>query len=336
MIRFAAADSKQWNDTVTHFPEANFLQSWEWLDAHEALGLATVREIIINGDTPVGLIGGIVRNARRGRYIEIGGGPLVDWSDGKIISAMRDELKRLAREHRAVFVRIRPQETTSPALLSSLKALGFTPAAMHLYAEHTSVIDLTPDKDTLLERMRQQTRYEVRRIEKRGVNIGYGVSPADIDTFYELQHSTAERQQFIPQSKETLRAYAAAFGKSLRVYRAEKDGTLLNLALIIFYGNEADYFEAASTLEARKEPGAYGIIWQAMQDAKAAGIKRINLWGIAPDDNPAHRYQGVTIFKRGFGGTDVHFAPAHDLVVHKSRYVLNYAVETIRKKRRKL
>ncbi len=336
MIRFAPADAKQWNETIAAFPEANFLHSWEWLTAHEALGLEVVREIIFHDSKPIGLIGGIVRSAKRGRYIEIGGGPLVDWSQDETIVAVRAELQKLAQKHRAVFVRFRPQAPTSPALLTRLKRLGFKAAPMHLHAEHTSVVNLLPSEETLLEVMRQQTRYEVRRTAKRGVSISYSSSLAAIDEFYELQHSTAKRQHFVPQTKQTLQAYAAAFGDALRVYRAEKEGVLLNLAIVIFYGNEAAYFEAASTLEARREPGAYGIVWQVMKDAKAANIQRLNLWGIAPDANPHHRYQGVTTFKRGFGGEDIHYVPAHDLIVDTRRYLLNYLVETVRKKRRKL
>ena len=99
---------------------------------------------------------------------------------------------------------------------------------------------------------------------------------------------------------------------------------------------EGDYYEAASTELNHKLPGAYALLWQAMKDLKADGYERFNLWGIAPPNQPNHRYAGVTTFKTGFGGEVVEYVPAHDLVLSKVRYLADFAFETLRKKRRHL
>ncbi|HRQ86733.1 MAG TPA: methicillin resistance protein, partial [Candidatus Saccharibacteria bacterium] len=61
-----------------------------------------------------------------------------------------------------------------------------------------------------------------------------------------------------------------------------------------------------------------------------------NFWGIAYNDDPGHRYAGVTTFKRGFGGEDVTYIAAHDFILHSFRYKFNWLIETIRRKKRKL
>ena len=71
-------------------------------------------------------------------------------------------------------------------------------------------------------------------------------------------------------------------------------------------------------------------------DSRPLGLKRYNLWGIAPPGAKHHRYAGVTTFKTGFGGDLVEYVPAHDLVLKPGRYLIDLAVETIRKKRRHL
>lgn len=337
MIQFVEVpDVIMWNTFVKQFPEANFLQSWEWGDAHIALGSDVVRRAVMQDGIVVGLFSGIVKNARRGRYYEIPGGPLIDWNDKEVKKAVRDELKKIAKANRCVFVRIRPQQPSTQTSLAELRELGYRRAPMHLHAEDTSIIDVSKDPEALLTSMRQQTRYEVKRVAKQDITITKSHSIEAIEEFYTLQHSTARRQNFIPPSHKALQSYQQAFGEALTIYKAEKRGVLLNLALVITFGNEADYFEAASSIDSRKEPGAYGIIWQSIQDARDAGISRYNLWGIAPDGLPNHRYQAVTIFKRGFGGDDVHYVPAHDLVINPLRYSFNYVVEAVRKKRRKL
>ncbi|HMQ96307.1 MAG TPA: peptidoglycan bridge formation glycyltransferase FemA/FemB family protein [Candidatus Saccharibacteria bacterium] len=337
MIKFAPiTDADEWNNLTENHPEGNFLQSWQWGEAHRLTGHAVERIAIHRDGLPVGCFQAIVREAKRGRYIEIPGGPLVDWSDNTIVQSMTDEIKMIARRQRAVFVRIRPQTEKAHGIVANMKQFNWRPAPMHLHAEHTSIVDLTIDPDTLLKNMRQQTRYEVRRVVKRGIHIEWSSSLAAVREFHKLQTNTATRQHFIPSSLTFLEACQQVFGDSLRVYYAKKDDQLLNMSIAIFYGNEADYFEAASTLTARKEPGAYGIIWRIIEDAQALGLTRLNLWGIASSDSPSHRYAGVTTFKKGFGGTTMHYLPAHDLIINPLTYPLNWTVETIRRKRRKL
>ena len=73
-----------------------------------------------------------------------------------------------------------------------------------------------------------------------------------------------------------------------------------------------------------------------MKDLKKDGIKRFNLWGIAPPGVENHRYSGVTTFKTGFGGEIIEFIPAQDIVVSKIKYKLDELVENARKKKRNL
>lgn len=336
MYNFAPANKAQWNVALERFGEANFLQSWQWFDVYVSLGMKVVRTVIYHDDTTVGCIGGIVRDARRGRYLEVPGGPLIDWTDETLAAQVIAELTRIGREHNCVFIRIRPQLADLPRTRNDFAKLGFRKAPMHLHAEHTSTIDITPSEETLLANMRQQTRYEIKRAPKRGVSVQSESSEKVIETFYDLQQDTAKRQGFVPPSLKLLKAYQMAFGDNLEVYSAWKNDQLLNFGLVIFCGQEAAYFEAASSHEARKEPGAYALIWQSIRDAKARRMMRYNLWGIAPNDDPHHRYHGVTTFKRGFGGKDITYLPAHDLVLQPARYQLNKLVETVRKKRRKL
>jgi lipid II:glycine glycyltransferase (peptidoglycan interpeptide bridge formation enzyme) len=336
MYQTRAITKELWDGFVASYDAANFLQSWEWGDLHQTLGDVVYRQGIYRGESLVGVLLGIVKDARRGRYLEVPGGPLIDWDDDAVVACATAELRRLANENRCVFVRLRPQLADTTQYRDLLKTHQFMLAPMHLHAEHTNILDLASTEDELLAGMRRQTRYEVRRADKQNIIVSWASNEAAIEEFYAVQADTARRQGFIPPSRAFLDAQLAAFGDKLRVYRAEKDGQLLTLALIILYGQEAEYHEGASTPEARSQPGAYAVQWQAIRDAKAMGITRYNFWGIAYTSDPKHRYAGVTTFKRGFGGQDVTYLPAHDLVIDRLKYTKNWIIETIRKKVRKL
>ena len=326
--------AEKWTEIIKQYPEANFLQSPEYGKMHEILGCKVITEDF--GGKGYALM--IVRNAKRGRYLEIPCGPLLDWGDQKAVKAVFVKIAEVAKQKRCVFVRVRPQLPDTPQNLRLLESLGLKKSPMHLAAEHTVMIDLKKSEADLLAEMRRQTRYEVRRADKLGIVVDKGSSEAIFQEFQKCQAETAKRQNFVPPSLKTLLAEREAFGDNIVIYRAMANETKEPVAygLIIKSGREADYYEAASTLLNRKLPGAYALLWQAMKDLKNEGYERFNLWGIAPAGQPNHRYAGVTTFKTGFGGDVVAFVPAHDLVISKMRYTADFAFETLRKKRRHL
>ena len=279
----------------------------------------------------------IVRDAKRGRYLEIPCGPLIDWKNKKSAKEIFEKISETAKKEKCVFVRIRPQLIKDTETMQLLKDLGLKIAPMHLAAEHTVIIDLRKTEDELLADMRRQTRYEVRRALKQGIIVEKDNSEEIFKEFRKIQASTAKRQGFVPPNLKTLLAEREAFGNQIAIYTAKtSEGKPIAYGMIIKDGKEGDYYEAASTELNRKMPGAYALLWQAMRDLKADGYERFNLWGIAPPGQPNHRYAGVTTFKTGFGGKVVEYVPAHDMVINKIAYLKNLLVETARKKRRHL
>lgn len=325
--------SVKWSTIIKQFPEANFLQSPAYGKMNEILGEKVITAEF--GNSGRALM--IVRNAKRGRYLEIPCGPLIDWYDARIVKKTMTKIVEVARAEKCVFVRIRPQLVASEQNLGLLKDLGLRKSPMHLAAEHTVMINLKLSEEELLAGMRRQTRYEVRRASRQGIKVTKNNSEEIFKEFHAVQLATAHRQGFVPPSAETLMAEKEAFGGNIQIYVAKTpEGEPIAYGLVIHDGREGDYYEAASTDLNRKMPGAYALLWQAMRDLKAVGCERFNLWGIAPKGQPWHRYAGVTTFKTGFGGEIVEYVPAHDLVISKVRYLKNLIVEKIRKKRRHL
>lgn len=323
----------KWTEVLEKYPEANFLQSPNYGKMNEILGEKVITEDYNNNGHALM----IVRDAKRGRYLEIPCGPLIDWKNKKSAKEIFEKISETAKKEKCVFVRIRPQLIKDTETMQLLKALGLKIAPMHLAAEHTVIIDLRKTEDELLADMRRQTRYEVRRALKQGIIVEKDNSEEIFKEFRKIQASTAKRQGFVPPNLKTLLAEREAFGNQIAIYTAKtSEGKPIAYGMIIKDGKEGDYYEAASTELNRKMPGAYALLWQAMRDLKADGYERFNLWGIAPPGQPNHRYAGVTTFKTGFGGKVVEYVPAHDMVINKIAYLKNLLVETARKKRRHL
>lgn len=326
-----------WNEVIEKYPEANFLQSPAYGKMNEILG----RRVITEDFDGLGHALMIVQNAKRGRYLEIPCGPLMDWSKLRQVREVIERIKEIAIKEKCVFVRIRPQLLAGEKNLAILAKAGLKKSPMHLAAEHTVMIDLTKSEEELLAEMRRQTRYEVRRADKLGIKVEKGNSEELFREFHAVQLKTAKRQNFVPPDLKTILAEREAFGQNIWIYVAktaaeDTKSEPIAYGMIIGGGKEADYYEAASTPLNRKMPGAYALLWQAMKDLKKAGYERFNLWGIAPAGQPNHRYAGVTTFKTGFGGEIIEYVPAHDLIISKAGYLKDLIVETARKKRRHL
>lgn len=326
-------DKKEWEDFVLSRPEANFLHSWYWGELHERLGKKIARVGFFDGSKLVGVLLAVVENARRARYVTVPGGAIIDWENKEVVASFVEQIKQLAQATKSAFIRVRPQLVSSDFSKKLFKEYGFRPSPMHLHAELTHQLDITKTQDELLASMRKATRYEIRRAEKLGVRITVSSDPHNVRKFYELQLETARRQKFVPFSYKFLHEQFKVFSETnlALLYSAHLEDKLLAQAFVIFYGQEAVYHYGASTDEGRKFPGAYLIQWEAIKEAKARGMRRYNFWGVAPEGKQSHRFAGLSLFKRGFGGEDVEYLHAQDLVINYPRYTINFLLEEARK-----
>jgi peptidoglycan pentaglycine glycine transferase (the first glycine) len=331
-------DKSEWEGFIQKHPEANFLQSWYWGEFHKKLGKQIERIGLYQGSDLIGVLSAVVEPARRGRYLTVSGGPILDWENNELIKTFDLSVKEIAVKHSCVFIRIRPQLIDNETSRAVFKSMGARPAPMHLTADLTSQIDLFPTEDELMSHIRKSTRYEIRQAQKLGIKITASTDPDEIDQFYAMQLKTAKRHGFVPFSLAFLKEQFATFAaENLAVlYKAEYEGKILAEAFIIFYGSEATYHYGASTVDGRKYPGAYLIQWEAIREAKRRGMSRYNLWGVAPKDQKDHRFYGVSIFKRGFGGAEIQYLRAQDIVINRIKYSVNFAVESARKRLRKV
>ena len=152
---------------VERYPEANFLQLSGYKKMNELLG----RKVLSLEFENDGYALAVVRDAKRGRYLEIPCGPLIDWKNKKLVENVFKKITEVAKEEKCVFIRIRPQLIANKENLAILEGLGLKKSPMHLAAEHTVIINLQKSEEELLAGMRRQTRYEVRRAEKLGIKV---------------------------------------------------------------------------------------------------------------------------------------------------------------------
>jgi len=275
------------------------------------------------------------QRAKRGRHILIPGGPLINWENAELVNEVVLTIKSIAKQYRALFVRMRPELIDTAENRRMVRKLGFVPAPMHLHAENTWVLNVNRPLDQIMSEMRKNTRYLVRKSLQSELELVTDNSA--VDTLSLLQAETVERKKFVGFSEKFFAVQMQTFGgdNQAELYVVKKGKINLAAAIIIYYGDYAYYHHSGSSNTMREIPSSYFLQWHVIQEAHKRGLKGYNFWGIAPEGQTNHRFSGVTTFKTGFGGERIDWLHAHDLPISPG-YAATFAYETIRKRLRGL
>jgi lipid II:glycine glycyltransferase (peptidoglycan interpeptide bridge formation enzyme) len=281
--------------------------------------------------------------ARRGAFLFLPYGPVMSRKSKvesrklktDILKILTDYLKNLAKEEKCCFIRISPLLIKNEENIKIFKDLKFQEAPIHLKPETTWLLDISSDEEKILKGMRKTTRNLIRRGYRENIQIIKSENLEDLDEFYKIYQKTSERQKFVPFSKEYLKKEFNAFAKEkyINLFFAKHKGEFLSASLFIFYGNQGFYHHSASLQGNSKISTSYLLLWEATKEAKKRNCKIFNFWGIAPPDKSKHPWQGLTLFKKGFGGYQKDLVRAQDLAIN-SRYWINWAIETFRRIKR--
>ena len=331
-------DKKTWEGFSLSTSPNTFLQSWNWGEFNISLGRKIWRLGVYSGPKLVG-IGLVVKQPSRfGSYLYCPRGPVLNWSQKEQFRAIFEKLKAIGEEERCIFIKTDPLLEETVENREIFKQLGFKSAVTFMQVEDAWLLPLEKSEEGLLADMRKTTRYLVRNEPKQGVQIEISGKPETINKFVDLLYSTAARKGFVNHSKDY---YTKQFGifspeDQEKIFIAKKGGSVLAMAMIMFYGEMGYYLHAASNPKEAQSVG-YSLQWEAIKEAKRRGCKYYNFWGVVKDKNfhPGHPWYGFSLFKRGFGGFKYSYIRAEDYPL-SSKYAAYRAAERLRRAYRRV
>jgi len=331
-------DSKEtWEAFSLSTSPNNFLQSWNWGTFNEALGKKIFRLGIYEGEALLGICQAIKLETKLGNYIYIPRGPIVKSFEAALLQDLVSELKRIATEENCIFIKIEPCLEEIEGNQEVFGKLGFKRAVTFVQVEDAWLVDLSKSEEELLAEMRKTTRYLVRNEPKQGVTVEMSDSTEDAKEFVDMLFSTATRKNFVNHPKEYYLKQFEILSKDneMRLFKAIKDGKVLAMALISFYGEMASYLHGAS-VQTDQSVG-YSLQWEAIREAKRRGMKYYNFWGVVKDKHfyPGHPWYGFSLFKKGFGGFKFSYLRAQDLPL-SAKYEAYRAAERLRRLKNRL
>jgi lipid II:glycine glycyltransferase (peptidoglycan interpeptide bridge formation enzyme) len=323
------ADPRAWDARIEASPHGSYLQLAGWAAAKASTGWRALRV----ADPHSTILAQIL--LRRGGplpwwFAYVPRGPVADcWSPDLVEPATELLRRSLAFPGRRVsHLRIEPDveedsgEDRAGALRAALTRAGWRPAPA-VQPTRTRLIDLRADEATLWSDLRQKWRQYVNRARARGVRV-VEAGPERLGEFHRLVVETARRAGFVARSEGAYRAIWEAFAPAgrCRLLLAEApDGEAVAGLFLVRCGGRVTELYGGMTATGAASRANYLVKWEAIRSSRALGAATYDLWGLVTP--------GIAHFKAGFGGREVRYIGAWDLVFDPvGRRVWSLAVAT--------
>lgn len=219
-------------------------------------------------------------------------------------------LQSFRKKHKTLTTYIEPGLTTA----LPEKRLGFS---VEPFAHSsTSLIDLLPTEQNILNSFSQKTRYNIvhslKKAELKIETTQLGkLSEKQLSDFFTLHNEWSKQKHVIGYSKELLDAIIKSFAKSGDLHLAYVDNQLVATLLILYHDSVATYWAAFASPLGYKTFAPTLLTWVAIQTAKAKKCEIFDFGGIFDPRYPKmyKKWVGFTKFKSGFNPTVISYPP---------------------------
>ncbi|OGN87309.1 MAG: hypothetical protein A2X23_05555 [Chloroflexi bacterium GWC2_73_18] len=306
-----ARDDAAWDAFVAAAPGGSYLQTTAWAEVKRPNGWTALR---IATAGPAGAVVGAQVLVRRVRGLPWAfgyapRGPVVSGDlDRVALSAFTGALRERARGARVGHVRIDPEIEADERLAGEFATAGWRPAPA-IQPEVTRVIDLGRSEAELWSDLRPKWRQYVNGARRAGVRPVEG-SGERLDEFYRLYAATARRAGFLSRSEGAQRLLWEAFagrGMARLLFAETAGGEAVATLLLLACGRRITEVYGGMSEAGAVSRANYLLKWEAIRRAREAGFGSYDLWGMVTP--------GIAHFKTGFGGREVRYVGARDLVI---------------------
>lgn len=304
-----------WNGVVEGNPLGSYLQLSGWAKVKAVNGW-TSRRLLDTSGSPVGAQ---VLLRRPGplpwAFAYAPRGPvLASWDEASIARFTDLARSRLRDGPRVSHLRVDPEiergagADVDGAVTAALAGAGWLPSDP-IQPVSTRVIDLAADEDALYADLRKKWRQYVNKARTGGVRV-VDAGPERFDDFYRIYRETADRAGFLIRAQSAYRDVWDAFapdGRARLLFAQLPDGTPVATLFLVRSGTRVVEPYGGMTAAGADSRANYLLKWEAIRSSKEAGATSYDLWGLA--------HAGIAHFKTGFGGREIRYIGAHDLVL---------------------
>jgi lipid II:glycine glycyltransferase (peptidoglycan interpeptide bridge formation enzyme) len=182
-------------------------------------------------------------------------------------------------------------------------------AATPIQPPRTRQVDLAPDESALWGGLRKKWRQYVNKARRSDVRVVEATAER-LPEFYSIYQETARRAGFVIRTYESYLTVWREFDKlgMARLLMAEgPDGEGLATLFLLRVGDRVVEPYGGMTEAGAECRANYLLKWEAIRSSREQGAKSYDMWGIS--------HEGIEHFKAGFGGREIKYVGAWDLVL---------------------
>jgi len=302
-------EEKVWESFVSLFEKRTFLCSWSWGEFRSLMGDKIYRRGVWLDQELKAVFFAYKVKTRKGSFMLMPHNPLIKEKNKEILLSIINEVEKIGRKEKCCFIRTAPLWQDNSDEDKIIKEQGFINSLCQIFPEKSWELSLDCPESEILSGARKSVRYEIRKNSQ--VEI---VQSQDLKSFYEIYKETAKRNKFVPFSFEYLENEFKTLSQrnEISLFLAKESGKYLAGAIIVFWQGIAFYHHGASIQNRNSFSLPALIQWQCFKEAQKRNCFKYNFWVIAPNDDPNHRWAGLTFFKKGFGGYQTEYSKTKD------------------------
>ncbi len=290
--------------------QPHFLNSTAWQKFQKDLGNQTFKQ----GTKNYQLMAILARDGAKKIYCPYS--PFI--ANTKGIKQADQYLTKLAKEHKAIMIRIEPNGKIDA---KQLRQLGYR-KVKSVQPELTWLIDLSGDEKQILANMNTSSRRYYRKGFRQNLQFSQSEDPADFDKFLQLLRQVADNNKanlhhddYLKQQFEVLSEDGTA-----KLFVVKLDGEVIAASVAYDDGKTRHYAHAAADYQHRKLNAGVFLAANMILDAHKNGFTTFDFWGITDSDDPNHPWYGFTKFKKSFGGQEHRYLGTWEKPINKWAY----------------
>jgi peptidoglycan pentaglycine glycine transferase (the first glycine) len=238
------------------------------------------------------------------------------------VVAFTERVQTLVGAARLSHVTIDPEVEAGDPLAGWLESAGWRPAPA-IQPDRTRLVDLDRPEEAVWSDLRSKWRQYVQKARRNGVSI---VEPGaeGLADFYRIYVETARRAGFVHRAavayERTYRAFARSGGA--RLLFASLDGKPVATVMLLTCGRRVIEPYGGMTEAGADSRANYLLKWEAIRSSRERGATIYDMWGLS--------HPGIEQFKHGFGGREVRYIGAYELVANRPVRVAVGAIQRLR------
>ncbi len=310
-------DTLAWDALVEGASRGSYLQLPAWAEVKAANGWRSARVVVDGTGGPIGLqvlarqprpLPWAFAYAPRGPVWAADPAAAIEPLTSRLRARLPTELGRISHLRIDPEIELDGPEDPTGAFRAALVASGWRPAPP-IQPDRTRLIDLRADEAALWSDLRKKWRQYVNRARSTGVRVVEAEADR-LPEFYAIYRETASRAGFHIRTEASYRAVWDAYrprGRASLLFAETSDGQAVATLFLVRVGTRVVEPYGGMTALGAESRGNYLLKWEAIRRSREEGAETYDLWGLA--------HPGIAHFKTGFGGREVVYVGAWDLVL---------------------